>query len=75
MLFRSNSVSIICLVRSEDGGVVDYYTGSEVWNNLWVEHLYVGELKRPVTAPGTYKLEVYFNRQLLAEHSFQVNLP
>ena len=70
-----NSVSIICLVRSEDGGVVDYYTGSEVWNNLWVEHLYVGELKRPVTAPGTYKLEVYFNRQLLAEHSFQVNLP
>ncbi len=67
-----NSVSIVCLVRNADGRIVDFYTGSEVWNNLWVEDLYVGELKRPIENPGTYKLEIYFDRQLLAEQSFRV---
>lgn len=54
-------VTTLLVLRDENGNVADYYTGEEVWNNMWTKDKYVGELLRTPTEPGQYTLEIYFN--------------
>lgn len=56
-------VTTLVVVRDENGKVVDYYSGEEVWNNMWNRDMYVGELLRTPQELGTYSLELYFNGQ------------
>ena len=57
------AVSTLLVLRDENGNVVDYYSGEEVWNNMWTRDTYVGELLRTPQTPGQYSLEIYFNGQ------------
>lgn len=54
-------VTTLLVLRDENGNVTDYYTGEEVWNNMWSKDKYVGELLRTPSEPGEYTLEIYFN--------------
>lgn len=56
-----DSVTTLLVVRDSSGNVADYYTGEEIWNNMWTKDKYVGELLRTPTEPGEYTLEIYFN--------------
>lgn len=58
-----DTVSILLVVRNSEGQAVDYYSGSEVWNTMWTNSQYVGELLRTPQDPGAYTLEIYFNGQ------------
>ena len=60
-----DTVTILLVVRNEDGGVIDHYTGEEVWNDMWTSKKYVGELIRTPQEPGTYTLEIYFNGKIV----------
>lgn len=60
-----DTVSILLVVRNSDGQVVDYYSGTEVWNTMWTNRQYVGELLRTPQDAGTYTLEIYFNGRLV----------
>lgn len=65
----TDTVSTLLVVRDSAGTLVDYYTGEEVWSNMWTKHggkyLYVGELLRTPQQAGTYSLEIYFNSLLV----------
>jgi hypothetical protein len=54
-------VTVLLVLRDENGNVVDHYTGKEVWNTMWTKDMYVGELLRTPQEAGTYTLEIYFN--------------
>ena len=54
-------VTSLLVVRNENGSIIDYYTGEEIWNNMWTRSKYVGELLRTPSEPGEYTLEIYFN--------------
>lgn len=56
-----DSVTTLLVLRDSNGNVADYYTGEEIWNNMWTKDKYVGELLRTPTEPGEYTLELYFN--------------
>ncbi len=56
-------VAILLVVRNSDGVAVDHYSGTEVWNNMWTNDKYVGELLRTPQEAGSYTLEIYFNGQ------------
>lgn len=58
-------ITILLVVRNADGAVVDYYSGEEVWNDMWTRKKYVGELLRTPQEPGDYTLELYFNGKLV----------
>ena len=59
------TIRVLLVVRDADGNVVDYYTGEDVWNDMWYRKTYVGELSRTPQEPGEYKLEIYFNGKLV----------
>ena len=59
------TVTILLVVRNADGGVVDHYTGEEVWSEMWTSKKYVGELLRTPQEPGTYTLEIYFDGKVV----------
>ena len=54
-------ITTMLVVRDENGSVVDYYIGEEVWDNMWSRNKFVGELVRTPEEPGEYTLELYFN--------------
>lgn len=56
-----DTVNVLIIVRNEDGTIVDYYMGEEVWNNMWTKDKFVGQLLRTPQEPGEYTLEFYFN--------------
>lgn len=62
---NDETVSILLVVRNEEGEVVDHYSGEEVWSEMWTRKKYVGELLRTPQEPGTYSLELYFNGKLV----------
>lgn len=65
----TDTVMTMIVVRDNSGALVDYYTGQEVWSNMWSKHggkyLYIGELLRTPQEPGDYTFEIYFNGQLV----------
>lgn len=71
-----DTVTSLLVVRDANGGVVDYYTGEETWNNMWTSDCYVGELLRTPEEAGKYTLELYFNGKRVktdADISFTIN--
>lgn len=65
-------VTTTCVVRDQDGNVVDYYTGDEAWYAMWTESIYVSDLERTPQVPGKYTLEIYFNNALAKAMDFTV---
>lgn len=65
-------VTTTCVVRDQDGNVVDYYTGDEAWYAMWTESIYVSDLERTPQTPGEYTLEIYFNNALAKTMDFTV---
>lgn len=65
----SDVVTTLIVVRNKDGALVDYYSGEEVWSNMWAKnggkYLYVGELLRTPQISGDYTFEIYFNGKLV----------
>ncbi|MDO4846187.1 MAG: hypothetical protein Q3977_06175, partial [Oscillospiraceae bacterium] len=68
----TDTISINYVIRNADGNIVDFGENSMTWNNIWIGNLYVSDSKRPLETEGTYLLEVYFDRQLIASQSFTV---
>ena len=68
----TDAISINYVIRNADGNVVDFGENSMTWNSIWIGNLYVSDSKRPLETEGTYLLEVYFDRQLIASQSFTV---
>ncbi len=62
----ADPISILLVVRDEEGNVVDHYSGEEVWDDMWTKKKYVGELVRTPQEPGAYSMEIYFNGKLVA---------
>ena len=62
---EEETISILLVVRNEDGTVVDHYIGEENWSEMWTRKKYVGELLRTPQEPGVYSLEMYFNGKLV----------
>ena len=58
-------VAILLVVRDDDGRVVDYYTGEEIWSEMWTRKKYVGEILHTPQEPGVYSLEMYFNGKIV----------
>ncbi|MDY2719809.1 MAG: protein kinase [Candidatus Faecousia sp.] len=59
-------VTVLYLLRDENGTPVDYYSGSVVWDDLWAGGHYLGVLQRTPAATGDYTLEIYISYQLAA---------
>ena len=62
---EEETISILLVVRNEEGTVVDHYIGEENWSEMWTRKKYVGELLRTPQEPGVYSLEIYFNGKLV----------
>jgi len=62
---EEETISILLVVRNEEGTVVDHYIGEENWSEMWTRKKYVGELLRTPQEPGVYSLEMYFNGKLV----------
>lgn len=59
-------VTVLYLLRDENGTPVDYYSGSVVWDDLWAGGHYLGVLQRTPAETGDYTLEIYISYQLAA---------
>lgn len=68
----SDAVQVTTVVRDEKNIPIQYETRATKWDAMWVGDLFTGELEKTPSA-GTYKLELYFNSQLVATKAFTVN--
>ena len=65
-------VETLILVRDAQGVPVDYYMGLAPWHTMWTNDKYLGQLERTPQTPGEYRLEIYFNRQLVQSMAFTI---
>jgi hypothetical protein len=66
------TVSKSCIIRDASGNIVQSYNREHTWPGIWTTIRSTADLPDPLTVPGTYTLEVYFNDQFIASQEFTV---
>lgn len=69
---EDKSVKTTYVIRDAEGNPVKIYNSERNWPGTWTTARHTGDLPDPITAPGSYSLEVYFNGQFMADASFTV---
>ena len=65
-------VSVMLVVRDENGTLVSFEESERQWNTMWEKDLFVGSLSQMPQKAGTYQLEIYFNNKLVTTKDFNV---
>ncbi len=68
----SDEMEVLYVIRNADGDPIDYYTNTYQWNDMWSNDLHVGSLARTPQAVGTYRLDIYFNGDILRSKEFRI---
>lgn len=68
----SDSVSILVMLRNENGKLLDFAQSEAVWDDMWNNQLFVGEVPSTPQRAGTYTLEIYFNGKLAAQKEIPI---
>lgn len=66
------SVETLYIIRDGDNNIVNYYTGELSWSGSSVKETHFGGFQQCPETPGDYKLELYFNGELLTSKTFTV---
>jgi hypothetical protein len=66
------TVSKSCMIRDASGNIVQSYNSEHTWPGIWTTIQSTADLPDPITVPGTYTLEIYFNDQFIASQEFTV---
>jgi hypothetical protein len=66
------TVSKSCIIRDASGNIVQSYNSEHTWPGIWTTIQSTADLPDPITVPGTYTLEIYFNDQFIASQEFTV---
>ena len=69
---EDKSVDTTYVIRDAGGNPVMVYTSTRSWTGSWTVARHTGDLPNPVTTPGSYTLEVYFDGDLMASADFTV---
>lgn len=65
-------VATTYVVRDSSGNPFLVYTSSRTWNGSWTRAQHTGDMPNPITTPGSYTLEVYFDGEFMASSEFTV---
>ena len=68
----TDEVGIDIVLRDADGKLLSRVHTSAVWDEMWNNSLFVGEVSTTPQRAGTYTLQIYFNRQLAAEKEIPI---
>lgn len=73
----TDDVSLLYVLRNEDGSVVNDVAKTLPWNDMWYSRRHAGAIPLPAkpgeaSAAGSYTLEIYVNGKLLASTGFTV---
>ena len=68
----TDEVGIDIVLRDADGKLLSRVHTSAVWDEMWNNSLFVGEVSTIPQRAGTYTLQIYFNRQLAAEKEIPI---
>ena len=66
------TASATYVIRDASGNPVQVYNGTRNWKGEWTIAQHTGDLPNPITTPGSYKLEVYFDGGFMASADFTV---
>lgn len=69
---EDKSVKTTYVIRDAEGNPVKIYNSERNWPGTWTTARHTGDLPDPITTPGSYSLEVYFNGQFMADANFTV---
>lgn len=66
---------IMLAIYDSDGNLMDYSTETFIWDDMWQKDLLVYAYPRipgSFLRPGTYRLDILFNRQLVTSKEFEM---
>lgn len=66
------NVSTTYVIRDANGNPFLVFNSTRSWNGTWTVANHTGDLPNPITTPGTYTMEVYFNGSFMASSTFTV---
>lgn len=66
------TVVVNLVIRDADGKVVDVYSETRVWKDMWEKNMFVGYFPRTPQTDGEYELFIYIGNQLLDSKSFTI---
>lgn len=69
---EDKTVSTTYVIRDSSGNPYLVYSKGRTWSGSWTRSQHTGELPNPITTPGSYTLEVYFDGDFMASSSFTV---
>lgn len=69
---EEKSANATYVIRDASGNPVQVYNGARNWKGEWTIAQHTGDLPNPITTPGSYKLEVYFDGGFMASADFTV---
>lgn len=68
-----DDVSIMIVLRTSDGTLVNSKTYWSVWDEMWDNKLFVGTPEATPQEAGNYTLEIFFNSALAGSTTFSIN--
>ncbi len=69
---EDKTVATTYVVRDSSGNPFLVYTSSRTWTGSWTKAQHTGDMPNPITTPGSYTLEVYFDGEFMASADFTV---
>lgn len=69
---EDKTVATTYVIRDSSGNPFLVYTSSRTWTGSWTRSQHTGDLPNPITTPGSYTLEVYFDGDFMASADFTV---
>ncbi len=69
---EDKAVATTYVVRDSSGNPFLVYTSSRTWSGSWTKARHTGDMPNPITTPGSYTLEVYFDGEFMASSEFTV---
>ncbi len=69
---EDKTVSTTYVIRDSSGNPYLVYSKGRTWSGSWTRSQHTGDLPNPITDPGSYKLEVYFDGDFMASADFTV---
>lgn len=69
---EDKTVATTYVVRDSSGNPFLVYTSSRTWTGSWTRAQHTGDMPNPITTPGSYTLEVYFDGAFMASADFTV---
>lgn len=68
----ADPVIVTLAIRTSDGVVMTTQTATHVWDNMWSNKLFLGQIEPGDLDAGSYTMAVYFNSRFVASRDFTI---